>query len=135
MTTDDPIVAGFVTACSEAEVPQRWYVSLYIRRPFYGGPEEGGWWGDDFDLVMAQPYLSREEACAAATKAREYAETLTKQEEKKWTRQCSTEILFAEARGMEPSDIFPETDGHASYEVIVEDKLGDHAYKGDRFYS
>lgn len=44
------------------------YVSLYAKTPFYGGPEEGGWWGHDVVLVSHQSVSSAEEA--EAVKAR-----------------------------------------------------------------
>ena len=29
----------------DSEVAQECYLSLYENVPYYGGPEEGGWWG------------------------------------------------------------------------------------------
>ena len=39
------ISEAFFTACSEAQPAKQQVVSLYVDVPFYGGPEEGGWWG------------------------------------------------------------------------------------------
>lgn len=41
---------SFFQVCGDAKPSNSFYVSLYSARPFYGGPEEGGWWGRDYVL-------------------------------------------------------------------------------------
>ena len=38
---------AFFNICREAKPAKSSYVSLYVNVPYYGGPEEGGWWGSD----------------------------------------------------------------------------------------
>ena len=38
------------------------YVSIYSKERAYGGPEEGGWWYDDYTLEKTKKFLDAEEA-------------------------------------------------------------------------
>ena len=39
-----------------------WYVNLYVYDRAYGGPEEGGWWFDVYELQNTTRVASKEEA-------------------------------------------------------------------------
>lgn len=44
------------------------YVSLYEVERAYGGPEEGGWWYDQWTLISTKKFFDEEEANAFASK-------------------------------------------------------------------
>lgn len=39
-----------------------WHVTVYLTSREYGGPEEGGWWYDNYEFVSSEPASSKEEA-------------------------------------------------------------------------
>lgn len=41
----DHIREAFLKAIDDSKPVTQWWVTLWVRSPFYGGPEEGGWWG------------------------------------------------------------------------------------------
>ena len=53
---------AFHQICKEAKPAKSHHVSLYANEPFYGGPEEGGWWGSD--TVLERMTLSASSTCA-----------------------------------------------------------------------
>ena len=32
-----------------------WYYNVYVMEERYGGPEEGGWWYNDLELLYSEP--------------------------------------------------------------------------------
>lgn len=125
---------AFYAICREAKPAKAAYVSLYVRMPFYGGPEEGGWWGHDVELVAYERFDSEEAAVAALEAVEAYADRLSKEAKDAFNRQCAAECEWLEARGLD-ADFLPEVDGEAEYFVRVEASPGESAYQGDRYYS
>jgi hypothetical protein len=125
---------AFFEICREAKPAKASYVSLYVSMPFYGGPEEGGWWGRDVALVASQHYASEEAAEAAAEAVRGYAAKLSKGAKDQFHQSCAAECEWLEARGLD-ADFLPEVDGGADYFVAVEDSPGEGAYQSERGYS
>ena len=72
------IKEAFFAVCSDAKPARASYVSLYVNSPYYGGPEEGGWWGEDCKLVAYQICADDEEADVVQAKVCELAESLTR---------------------------------------------------------
>jgi hypothetical protein len=68
---------AFREVCGKAEAASPRYVSLYRKDSRYGGPEEGGWWIEDLELVETQRYDTDELAQAVAVRARERAKRLS----------------------------------------------------------
>jgi hypothetical protein len=128
------IKQAFEALCTEAKPAARHYVSLYVTIPFYGGPEEGGWWGRDVELVAYQEVTNDLEAEAISTKVREMAEELSKQAKDNFNRACANECEWLEERNLD-ADYLPEVDGEENYWVATESIPGEHAYQGDRYYS
>ena len=58
----DTTQQAFVTICREAQPPKGCFVSLYLAHQYYGGPEEGGWWGWDHKLIASQDFPTMEQA-------------------------------------------------------------------------
>ena len=127
------ISEAFFQVCKDAKPAGRSYVSLYADVPYYGGPEEGGWWGSDRELVAYHECTTEEEAEAVRDKAIELSEQLSKEARDNFHRHCAAQCDWLEARGLD-SDYLPEVDGEASYSVMIEDSPGSHAYRGSRRY-
>lgn len=125
---------AFFEICREAKPAEASYVSLYASIPFYGGPEEGGWWGRDFKLVAYERFDSEEAAEAALEAVESYAAKLSREAKDRFNRQCAAECEWLEARGLD-ADFLPEVNGEESYSVRIESRPGEAAYEGCRYYS
>lgn len=125
---------AFFEICREAKPAKASYVSLYVRMPFYGGPEEGGWWGSDQELVAYERFESEEAADAAANRVQDLAEKLSKEAKDRFNAGCASEMEWLEARGLD-ADFLPEVNGEESYHVYVEESPGQFARRGQRGYS
>lgn len=124
---------AFFSVCAEAKPAKRSYVSLYMRQPFYGGPEEGGWWGSDTELVAFQECSSDVEAEAVSAQVRALASRLSREARGDFNQQCARECAWLEARGLD-ADFFPEVDGEVSYFVATESRPGTRVSQGMRGY-
>jgi len=115
------VQAAFDAVCTEAKTPESWYVSLVESVPYYGGPEEGGWWGKDTEVVAFQVFATEELAEAAAAKVRELAEEMSQEAKRSFGEQCLRECEWCEARGLD-ADWLGEVDGETEYMVIVSEE-------------
>ena len=131
MTT---ISEAFFKTCSDAVPARSSYVSLYVSTPYYGGPEEGGWWGSDTSLVAYHKCDTDEQAAAVAAKVKAVAEELSLEAKKSFGRACLSQTAWLEARGLDDNSL-PEVDGEASYYIACEEQPGSHCQRGDRHYS
>jgi hypothetical protein len=125
---------AFFEVCKNAKQAESYFVSLYTELPFYGGPEEGGWWGSDTELVAYQETTTEAYAKALLEQVKTLAEKLSKEARDDFGRQCQAECEWLEARGLD-ADYLPEVDGEQRYWVTVESRPGSHAHEGDRYYS
>jgi hypothetical protein len=114
----DALREAFERVCRDARPAEGWYVSLLERVPYYGGPEEGGWWGEDVVLVASRRYDTEEAAEAARAAVDALARELTAEARAEFGRRCLEETEWLEARGLEDGSL-PEVDGEAVYEVTV----------------
>ena len=129
------ISAAFKQVCAEAKPAQSFYISLYIRAPYYGGPEEGGWWGEDVLLVASQQYSTEEAADAAEAKIQALVKGLNTDAQKVYGEQCQAQLDFCEDRGIDDSnDVFGEVDGEEVYFVAKEQTPGENKSIGSRYY-
>jgi len=122
---------------SKSEKPV--YVSVYEVSRAYGGPEEGGWWYDDYSLESSKKFYDRSEAEA-------FANTL----ENGIEQSGANEEDISSARGM---DQYPDPSGgdpmydHSdadipvgfsglarNYRVVIEDVQGERASRGAPHY-
>jgi hypothetical protein len=124
---------SFFKICDDAKHSGKYYVSLYTRTPYYGGPEEGGWWGSDVRLIAYKEYLTEEHANFILNKVNKYADELNKESKRSFSKKCSDEMDWLDARGLE-SDYLPEVDGEEEHFVVVEENLGSHKSQGCRHY-
>lgn len=125
--------SAFFEICREAKPAKAAYVSLYVSMPFYGGPEEGGWWGRDVELVAYERFASLEAAEAALEAVEAYAEKLSKEAKDQFNAGCASEMEWLEARGLD-ADFLPEVDGEASYYAVTEASPGEGVSQGERGY-
>lgn len=139
MTTRDKIRSSeatreaFFSICQNAQEPQRSYVSLYASQPFYGGPEEGGWWGSDQELIASDLCHSEEEANAKLAKIKELAKQLHAESRKEFGLQCLREMEWLDSRGLD-ADYLPEPDGETTYFATIEQQRGSQERRGNRHY-
>lgn len=52
--------------CAREEAVPRWYTVVWLQDRAYGGPEEGGWWYDTYELVDFKVFATKEKAAAYA---------------------------------------------------------------------
>lgn len=124
---------AFETVCESVVAADVWYVTLLEHQPFYGGPEEGGWWGEDVDVVAYQEFASEELAKAAAVRVLHLAAELEDEERRSYGEHCLQSMEWLEARGLD-ADFLPEPDGHAKYSVNVSQTIP-ASTRGCRSYS
>lgn len=132
-TSQGSLTEAFFSVCSEAKPAAESHVSLYCAAPYYGGPEEGGWWGEDVTLCASQCFNSDEAAEAARAAVLALAEKLNLQARTEFGQQCQAETAWLESRGLDDS-FLPEVSGQAEYFVRVEDVAGASASQGCRHY-
>ena len=109
------------------------FCSLYLRSTFFGGPEEGGWWGSDVELVATQAFADPEDAREALEDVRKLAKRATADATMGYNRQCLAETEWLDANGLDSSSL-PEASGGCSYFAVVEEEPGHHESRGSRNY-
>lgn len=124
---------AFFEVCSDAVPANSSYVSLYRVESFYGGPEEGGWWGRDYVLVAYKECSNDVAAQAIKGEVESLARQLSKEAKDNFNRACAAECEWLEARGLD-ADFLPEVDGEDSYLVFAENTPGENAYTASRYY-
>lgn len=124
---DTYLQEAFNQVCSEAEQPKVVYVVLMERCPFYGGPQEGGWWGRD-NIVRAFQRFETEEAARAAEKAVEaMARELSAQARREYGDYCLRTMEWLDARGLD-ADYLPEPDGESEFYVWITGEYPESTY-------
>lgn len=124
---------AFFSVCEDAKPAVGTYVSLYVRVPYYGGPEEGGWWGEDHHLVAYKHCTSSERAAAVREAVESLALELSEQAQREFGDTCLREMAWLDARGLDAGWL-PEPDGEAEYYVAEEKSPGSLATTGCRHY-
>lgn len=110
-----------------------YYVTLYCRHSWYGGPEEGGWWGEDIVPEASQHYDTREEAERALLAVTDAANAMSKDAERQYGNRCIQETAWLDARGLDDS-FLPEVAGADGFFAVVERQAGAKASKMERGY-
>ena len=109
------------------------HVSIYLKERYYGGPEEGGWYGTDLTLESSVQVQSKRLADELAAKLSSTADQKTKFAKTAWSKMCQRELDAAEASLIDPLDL-PEPNLPDEYCVFVERVKGFHATRGSRHY-
>ncbi len=128
------IEAAFREICTDMVEPENVWLTLYLRCPFYGGPEEGGWWGEDVMLIASQQFGFESDAEFAKAKVETLAKKLTDQAKRDHGDQCRRECDWLDERGLD-DDFLPEVSGADSYFVKVETERGVNKGYGERHWS
>jgi hypothetical protein len=108
------------------------YVTLMERVPFYGGPEEGGWWGEDHRIVAYQAFSTEEAAQAAFNGVQTLAAELSAEARTEFGKRCLRESAWLEARGLD-DNFLPEPDGDSEFYVLMSEGLPEESH-GSRHY-
>ncbi len=132
MPRDSFLQSAFDVVCQDAKPAEGFYVCLMRDSSYYGGPEEGGWWGHDVDVVAYQYFETQEAAEAARVEVEKLARELADESRKAFGEQCLRETAWLEARGLDDS-FLPEVDGEDTYSVIVSEGIPEKS-RGCRHY-
>ena len=127
------IEEAYREVCKEAEEAEHCWVCLYCKAPFYGGPEEGGWWGCDVLLMESQRFACRAQAEAVKAKVEKVAEQLKEDAKVAHDRMCLAQ-LGDKWDGEEAQFRYGEVDGPSDYFVVIEDVPGASESIGSRHY-
>lgn len=127
------IRTAFEQICPDAEIAQTRFVSLYARVPFYGGPQEGGWWGEDVVLHATKKVRTQDEAEKIHAGIVAMAKELADIARRRFGEQCLRELEAAEERGIDPESL-PEVNGEETYYVVIEETPGSHESQGSRVW-
>lgn len=127
------IQEAFNKICTDNQKANTHYVCLMESVPFYGGPEEGGWWGSDNILIAYKEYPTEELAYEAKEAVLKLAQELNDTEKKRYHQQCADQCDWLEQRSLD-ADYLPENDGPSEYYVTVEESIPQNRF-GDRHYS
>ncbi len=123
--------SAFEAVCKEAKPTESHYVCLMEQVTYYGGPEEGGWYGHDSVCVAYQEFPTEALASAAAEQVKALAVELSNDSRREYGECCLREMEWLDARGLE-ADWLPERDESEFYVWV-----GDHipeASIGPRHY-
>lgn len=124
---------AFEFVCINAVKREGIFVSLYRREPFYGGPEEGGWWGEDVFLEEYQEFDYLPDAQLALRAISDALNDANKEAKQAHDRLCLNQCEWLEARGLDDSAL-PEVNGPESWFVRIETTRGSFEYRGARHY-
>jgi hypothetical protein len=129
------LIEAFNKALADnVRTPDRWYVCLIRREPFYGGPQEGGWWGEDRHLVAYAEFPTEEAANEALGHIEKLAKEITEDDARQFGEMCLRECELAEARGYDASDL-PEVNGPDEHFVLITQELPKLTEFGEREWS
>jgi len=123
----------FHRICKESKQAESHYVSLYAEEPFYGGSEEGGWWGKDIVLIEYQEFDTLEAAEAVKSTIEILAVEISDLSKKEFGNRCLRETRWLEERGLD-DDSLPQPDGETKYFVVIESFPGSRSCRGCRHY-
>jgi hypothetical protein len=123
---------AFHKICTKAKPTEDWFVCLMETATYYGGPEEGGWWGQDTTCIQYQRFNNKFDARKAKKRIELLAQKMNAESKKAFGNKCLKEMDFCDQRYME-YDALPEVDGEESYSVILSQSIPQDS-KGCRHY-
>ena len=128
------IEQAFYALVSETDKP--YYVVLWEARQYYGGPEEGGWYGYDYIVASYKRVDSLLVAENLAARIHLLAKNMSKQSRDEYYRRCLEECERADAAGEDPTDYYGGDvyESPSSFYVTVEEEMPESHF-GNRYYS
>ena len=132
--SDATIIDAFHAVCTSAvtalpDAPRRFFVVLWREEQFYGGPEEGGWYGWDHLVEAYQEFPNEREAEAAAKAVEEMAKKMTEESQRERNAGALAALEWCDERGIDadgPDDAFFTMGDRFS--VAVEDRMPENEY-------
>jgi hypothetical protein len=124
---------AFYKICVGAEPARSSYVSLYRVAREYIGPEEGGRYSNDHELVSYFEAVNSVAAQKIYEQVQTYAKQLSVAAKLDWARTCRNSLEEAELRGIDPDEL-PEVDDADEFYVVVESVLGSNNSVSPRQY-
>lgn len=131
----DNIKEAFEKVCKDAVEAKGYYVSLIENVPFYGGPEEGGWWGKDRIVVSYKHFATEAAAQLAYDAVKKLAKKMSNEAKKEYGRLCLQQCEYLESRGLDADDnsVFGEMDGETEYTVSMTDTVPENYYENRHY--
>lgn len=127
------IQEAFHKVCEDAKQTENWYVCLMEKSPFYGGPEEGGWQGEDHLLHAYKEFPSEEIANRVKQEVEKLAKEMTEEARKQYGQHCLQQMEWLDARMLD-ADYLTEPDGPSEFYVMVTQEIPQNHY-GNRQWS
>jgi hypothetical protein len=130
-TPSEDIRTAFYRITEVTPEPRRkFYLVLRRSEQYYGGPEEGGWWGWDHLVEAFKMFASKEEAEQAYDQVQDYIKTLN--------RECAEARLnglnraYEDAVARDPAaDLDGEDDNRCGLETHYSVDIEDHEPKDE----
>jgi len=132
MSDESIFLQAWKEIVEDSEVAQECYLSLYENQPYYGGPEEGGWWGYRQILQQYCRCTSRDAAEMLMKKLENYCEQLSKEAKKADGDDCLQHMERADQRGEDVDDY--GYDGPSTFYMIIEAIPGQNQNTTQRRY-
>ncbi len=99
------------------------WVSVYKVQSLYGGPEEGGWFYDVWELVGGMKFPTEETANAYLTEAEAKAKAMRSQANADY--RAMYEARYSDADDVEDDFCSGESTGPDDFRVVCESRLGE----------
>lgn len=130
---DSIIEEAWNKVVEDATKAEECYVVLFCDRPFYGGPEEGGWWGTDRLVLSYRRCSTIDEAEAILAKMDEEVKNLNREAEMDHGYLCLAQCERADALGVEVEYLYGEDSGANRYRATITQEVPQDYY-GNRYY-
>ena len=121
--TEADIILQDVDFEPKTEKDESCWLSVYLVSRAYGGPEEGGWWYNEYEFMGGKLYPNWDTAEKALEIAQETAKQMTNEVDR---------APYYDVLGDEPNSSYPEgyiptgwSDG-GEYRVIIENTRGEN---------
>jgi len=124
MSDDNIFLQAWNEIIEDREVAQDCYLSIYQCESYYGGPEEGGWWGYLHILKEYCKCSSREAAEMLMEKLQERCKQLNNEAKIADGEDCLRHMERADRRGEDVSD--DGYDGPSTYYMTIESVPGEN---------
>lgn len=123
---------AFHQICKDAVKPEGWFLILMEKISFYGGPEEGGWWGNDNVIIAYHKFDSEELANKAKIEVQKLVDQMTADAQKSYGYHCNRQLDWLDDRGLD-SDYLRENDGPSNYYLVVDQEIPEPQHQNRQY--
>lgn len=120
----------FHAVCENAQQSEGKYLCLMARVPYYGGPEEGGWWGEDHIVESYQFCENQVILDKILTEINELVRKENEETKTAYNRFCSDEWERDDSDG---PDSLAVLNGPSELFIEIQDNVPQSRY-GNRYY-